>query len=129
MAHGLTIPTLLTFLLTLLTFTTAKPTKYVTDFTFKAAHNKLDCPAAQGTKFTGPQGGEWGILCGWDTHSKTFHWGPVYDLTFEQCILECGSLDGCEVATYTGTCYLKQSAKGKGYVNVGGPVRAAVKLN
>lgn len=27
-------------------------------------NNRLDCPAAGGSKYTGPRGGKWGILCG-----------------------------------------------------------------
>lgn len=26
--------------------------------------NRLDCPGAGGSKYTGPRGGKWGILCG-----------------------------------------------------------------
>lgn len=38
--------------------------------------NILDCPAAGGSKYTGPRGGKWGILCGWDTVSVTVSINP-----------------------------------------------------
>lgn len=81
--------------------------------------NRLDCPAADGSKYTGPRGGKWGILCGYDTVSVTVsllsilglgwerlarltseqhQWGP-FDLPFDQCIAKCGGMDGCFIAT------------------------------
>jgi hypothetical protein len=141
--------TLLLTLFAILTLTTATPLRHKPDFNFKdgtpslhpisnshtptnsdssLGNNRLDCPAAGGTKFTGPAGGKWGILCGWDTKSKTFKWGPIYGISFEQCMMTCAQTDGCTVATYTGTCYLKASAKGKGYVYTGGNVQVAIRL-
>jgi hypothetical protein len=64
-----------------------------------------------------------------DTKTTTFRWGPIKGISFQQCILQCGKLDGCTVASYDGTCYLRQSAKNKGYVNKGGASRVAVKMN
>ncbi|KAK5166850.1 uncharacterized protein LTR77_007579 [Saxophila tyrrhenica] len=97
----------------------AKPVKHVWDFDFHAGNNNLKCPAAGGSKYVGPRGGQW-------------HWGPISDISFEQCIQECGQLDGCFVATYTGTCYLKTigNVKGKGYVKKNNNAyRVAIKLN
>ncbi len=60
----------------------------------------------------------------------SYHWGPISGISFEQCILECGKLDGCKVAAYTGTCYLKQDQKGKGFVpKNNNSFRLALKLN
>jgi hypothetical protein len=55
---------LTTLLLIFATLATAKPARLIEDFDFKPGTNRLDCPAAGGTKFVGPQGGVWGILCG-----------------------------------------------------------------
>ena len=74
---------------------------------------------AGGTKYTSINEEKFGILCGWDTHSRTYHWGPITDVNFEECIRKCAALDECTVATFTGTCYLKKNARGKGYVRTG----------
>ena len=45
-------------------------------------------------------------------------------------ILLCGAIDDCRIATYNGACYLKKSARGKGYKHTGSDVTwAAVKVN
>lgn len=64
-----TLTSLATFFLALFTtLTLAKPAqvKYIQDFHFApTTSNQLDCPAAGQTTFTGPLGGQWGILCAW----------------------------------------------------------------
>lgn len=78
---------------------------------------------------TGPRGGKWGILCGYDTQSNTYKWGP-FDLPFDQCIAKCGGIDGCFIATYTGKCYLKKSNRDEGYVKSGRQTnKMAIKLS
>lgn len=85
------------------------------------------CPS-QLTRLPGPKGGKWGILCGWDTVSTSYMWGP-FDLPFDQCIAKCGATEGCAIATYTGKCYLKKSIKKEGYIRTGRPTnKTAVKL-
>ncbi|KAK3701898.1 hypothetical protein LTR37_015209 [Vermiconidia calcicola] len=103
----------------LLSSTFAAAVKHEKDFAFvnKPNTNSVACPQASGTIFEGPHGGRWGILCGWDTKARKYKWGPFYDLTFQQCVEKCGATEGCSVATYTGACYLKEDAKGKGYVH------------
>ncbi|KAK3705596.1 hypothetical protein LTR37_013204 [Vermiconidia calcicola] len=54
------------------------------DFINKPNINSVACPQASGTIYEGPHGGRWGILCGWDTKARKYHWGPFYDLTFQQ---------------------------------------------
>jgi len=116
-------------ILLLLTTTTAV-TALNAPAQYKFAHNRLDCPAAHQTKFHGPHGGKWGVLCGWDTQSTTFFKGPYTSLDFEQCILKCGATKDCEIATFTGSCYLKKGARGLGYKRTGDEGhRVAVKLN
>ncbi|KAK4500811.1 hypothetical protein PRZ48_009003 [Zasmidium cellare] len=95
--------------------------------TYTPKNNRLDCPYAHASKWTGPMNGKWGILCGMDTQSTTYYKGPITDVTFEGCILKCGGANfDCNIATYTagarpdrGTCYLKKSDKGLGYRNMG----------
>ena len=62
-----------------------------------------------------------GILCGWDTKARAYDWGPYPGVTFGDCVKKCADKKGCTVATYTGTCYLKRDARGKGYVWVNRP--------
>lgn len=77
----------------------------------------------------GPRGGKWGILCGWDTESTTYKWGP-FDIPFDECIAKCGGIEGCYLATHTGKCYLKKSVKDQGYIRSGRPTnRIAIKLS
>ena len=98
---------------------TVVPVKKANNFTFKTPVNHAVCPMAGGMKFSTPNGDHFGILCGWDTHSRSFKYGPLYNISFEECVHECTQKGDCNVATYTGTCYLNESAKGQGLVRAG----------
>ena len=98
--------------------TIAGPVRQADDFLFKSWLNRDDCPMAGGTKYD-VLGKTFGILCGWDTKARTYHWGPYTGLDFSECIQKCAAKPECSLATYTGTCYLKKSAKGMGYVHTG----------
>lgn len=94
------------------------PVKQASDFHFKPWLNRADCPMAGGTKYS-VLSKDFGILRGWDTHARKYHWGPYAGISFQECIQKCAEKKGCGVATFTGTCYLKKSALGKGFVHNG----------
>ena len=96
--------------------------------TFVKKGNHVECPGSQDSMFTGPRGGHWGIMCGTDTRSTTYFSGPFSGLNFEECIVKCGKTEVCQIATYTGACYLKLGNKNQGYIKAPG-VRTAIKLN
>ena len=59
----------------------------------------------------------------------SYAWGP-FDLDFAGCIAKCGATKGCHIATWTGKCYLKKSARGQGYAKNGKMTnKTAVKLS
>lgn len=105
------------FTLILLGAATAGPLK--PPLHWNSQHNTLECPGAHGTKYVGPNGGQFGILCGWDTHSSSHYLGPYYGISFKECIHRCSQHPRCGVATYTGTCYLKESNRNYGYFKTG----------
>ena len=88
----------------------------VNDFDFEGTSVNPSCPGAGGKTYTAPNGDKFGILCGWDTNDVTYQWGPYFYLSFKDCLCKCADKPGCTVATFTGTCYLKESAKGQGFI-------------
>ena len=92
-----------------------------TPFKFSgAATAPIQCPQSDRTVYTAPNGNKFGILCNVDTNDASYQWGPFFGINFKDCICKCDDRPGCTVATYTGTCYLKQSAFGQGFVQGAG---------
>ncbi|KAK5166851.1 uncharacterized protein LTR77_007580 [Saxophila tyrrhenica] len=102
--------------------------KDAADFHFKPSHKQhITCPSSSGTLWTGGRGTKFGILCGWDTQSHTYHYPPLHHLSFEHHVHDC------TVATYVprAGCYLEKHANGRGYVKSGKntQVMTAIKMN
>ena len=80
----------------------------------------IQSPQDDRAVYTAPNGNKFGVLCNVDTSDASYQWGPFFGISFKDCLCQCDDRSGCTVATYTGTCYLKQSAFGKGFVQGAG---------
>ncbi|KAH7121044.1 hypothetical protein B0J11DRAFT_404557, partial [Dendryphion nanum] len=84
----------------------------------------MQCPAANGTTFTGLCGSQYTIECGFDRGGgdSRFHTKDAY--TLEDCINICDQTAGCVDVSWArgspGACYLKNAQNSPSYNNIWG---------
>jgi hypothetical protein len=127
---GLTIFTTALSCLALFTGPSTAAAVFPSTFKFSGtATAPITCPQSNRTIYTAPNGNNFGILCNVDTNDASYQWGPFFGLSFKECLCKCDDRPNCLVATYTGTCYLKQSAFGQGFDQGAGDIDwTAVKI-